>query len=412
MMDDTVSVLPLLPSPLPAELLDSLRAVSPRLHLEERRAKAAADVGSAWPEVEVLYTTSILPAPAEAPRLRWVHCRYFFDNPAVAYEDLPSSEWLQFFAELGSLGVMTLTLAGGEPFMRKDLPRLLEGIVRHNMRFSLLSNGALITDEMASLLASTGRCDYVQVSIDGSRAETHDACRGAGAFAGALRGIRTLQRHKVRVASRVTIHRHNVDDLENTARLLLEELGLSSFGTNAAGYLGSCCQHANEVLLTTAQRQQAMETLLRLEERYPGRLSATAGPECEGRMWRRMEQARLEGAPRFPNGGYLTACGCPSNKIAIRADGTIVPCNMLNHMALGRINQDSLQEVWLHSPALNALRQRRRIPLTDFAFCDGCPYIPYCTGNCPGLAYTLTREVDHPSPDACLRRFLQERLNQ
>ena len=34
--------------------------------------------------------------------------------------------------------------------------------------------------------------------------------------------------------------------------------------------------------------------------------------------------------------------------------------------------------------------------------------MPYCTGNCPALAYTLTGEVNHPSPDACLRRFLEE----
>ena len=46
--------------------------------------------------------------------------------------------------------------------------------------------------------------------------------------------------------------------------------------------------------------------------------------------------------------------------------------------------------------------------MTEFEFCAGCAYVPYCTGNCPGLAYTLTGQVDHPSPDACLRRFLEE----
>ena len=32
----------------------------------------------------------------------------------------------------------------------------------------------------------------------------------------------------------------------------------------------------------------------------------------------------------------------------------------------------------------------------------------YSTGNCPGLSYTLVGEVNHPSPDACLRKFLDE----
>jgi hypothetical protein len=34
--------------------------------------------------------------------------------------------------------------------------------------------------------------------------------------------------------------------------------------------------------------------------------------------------------------------------------------------------------------------------------------VNYCTGNCPGLSYTLVGEVNHPSPDACLRKFLAE----
>ncbi|RPJ55630.1 MAG: SynChlorMet cassette radical SAM/SPASM protein ScmE [Acidobacteria bacterium] len=339
--------------------------------------------------------------------LRCRYC-YFFHNPAVEYRDLPTDEWLKFFDELGSFGIMNVILAGGEPFIREDLTTLLEGIVRNRMRFSLLSNGTLIDDEIAAFIAGTRRCDYVQVSLDGSCAAVHDSCRGKDSFDGAIRGIRTLQRHRVNVAVRVTIHRNNVNDLENIARLLLEELNLPGFSTNSAGYLGTCRLNAAGVLLSRQERQVAMATLLRLAEKYPNRISASAGPLADGRMWRRMEEARAQNAPAFHNGGRLTACGCPRSKISVRADGAIVPCSMLAHTELGRINQDSLAEIWQHSPALNQLRSRHTIPLTKFEFCAGCSYIPYCTGNCPGLAYTLTGKVDHPSPDACLRRFLEE----
>jgi SynChlorMet cassette radical SAM/SPASM protein ScmE len=166
--------------------------------------------------------------------------------------------------------------------------------------------------------------------------------------------------------------------------------------------------NAEGVLLNIQERKVAMATLLRLAEKYPDRISANAGPLAEGRAWLRMEDARAHGAQAFPNGGRLTACGCTSKKIAVRADGAIVPCIMLAHMKLGHINEDPLLDVWQHSLALNQLRRRHTIPLTGFEFCAGCSYIPYCTGNCPGLAYTLTGTVDHPSPDACLRRFLEE----
>ena len=339
--------------------------------------------------------------------LRCRYC-YFFNNPAVEYRDLPAEEWLKFFDELGALGVMNVTLAGGEPFIREDLPELLEGLVRNRMRFSFLSNGGLINDDIAAFIARTGRCEYVQVSVDGSRAEVHDSCRGKGSFESALRGIRTLQRHKIGVAVRVTIHRNNVHELENIAHFLLDELGLPDFSTNSAGYMGTCCVNADNLLLDVEGRNEAMATLLRLEEKYPNSISANAGPLSEGRVWRRMEEAREQNAPAFHNGGRLTACGCPSHKISVRADGAIVPCNLLAHLELGRINHDSLAEVWQKSPVMNQLRTRHTIPLTGFEFCAGCAYIPYCTGNCPGLAYALTGKVDHPSPDACLRRFLAE----
>ncbi len=143
--------------------------------------------------------------------LRCRYC-YFFNNPAVEYRDLPTDEWLKFFDELGSLGVMNVTLAGGEPFIREDLTvLLLEGLVRNRMRFSLLSNGALIDDEMAAFIARTGRCEYVQVSVDGSCAEVHDYLSRARLF----RRRDTRHSHPVSAIGLTwrcvsPIHRHNI----------------------------------------------------------------------------------------------------------------------------------------------------------------------------------------------------------
>lgn len=339
--------------------------------------------------------------------LRCKYC-YYFDNQAVNYEDLQKEEWLRFFDELGRCAVMNVNLAGGEPFIREDLPELLEGIVRNRMRFAILSNGSLINDEIASFIASTKRCNYVQVSVDGSTPEVHDSCRGKSSFARAIQGIRTLQDNNVPVEARVTIHRNNVHDLENIARLLLEDLKLDEFSTNSAGVFGSCHKNSADVLLTTQDRMKAMKTLLRLSTKYKGKIIASAGPLEEARRWNTMEIARIQGMPPFYNGGHLTACGCPAKRIAVRSDGMMIICSMLPNICLGRINRDSLQETWQKSQKLNQFRSRRSLPLTSFEYCSGCLYIPYCTGNCPGSAYNLIGEVNHPSPDACLRSFLAD----
>jgi SynChlorMet cassette radical SAM/SPASM protein ScmE len=339
--------------------------------------------------------------------LRCRYC-YHFESAGDAGKDLPAAEWLRFFEELNRCAVTEVTLAGGEPFIREDLKEIIGGIVRNRMRFQILSNGTLVTDETAAFLLSTKRCNYVQISIDGSAPESHDAMRGKGSFEKALQGLMTLRRHGVRSAVRVTLHRKNVNDLAGIAKLLLEDLRLSSFGINAAGAMGLCRKNAEMVQLTTEERMLAMETLLRLTKKYNGRINAMAGPLADARAWLEMEQARLEGRPSMPNRGSLTGCGCYRELLAVRADGVVTPCTMLSHIELGRINHDDLGEVWRDHCKLRDLRERNRIPLSSFSFCDGCEYLPYCTGNCPGLSYSILNEVNHPSPDACLRIFLAE----
>jgi len=339
--------------------------------------------------------------------LRCAYCSHF-SSPGDVGQDLAKEEWLRFFEELNRCAVTNVCLSGGEPFFREDLRELIEGIVRNRMRFNILSNGTLITDEMAAFLASTGRCDGVQVSIDGSMPMTHDAFRGEGNFRKAMEGIRCLQSRHVLVQVRVTIHRKNVRDLEAVARLLLEEIGLPGFSTNSASYMGLCRRNAEQLMLAAEERSLAMEVLLKLAEKYNGRINANAGPLAEARDWLEMERARREGGESIPGKGFLTGCGGPMGRIAVRADGVLVPCSMIGHIELGRINRDNLKEVWQNHPELKRIRERSRLALSDFKFCQGCEYINYCTGNCPALAYTLFGEINHPSPDACLRRFLEE----
>jgi len=339
--------------------------------------------------------------------LRCRYC-YFFDNPDVTYKDLSTEEWLQFFDELGECGVMDVCLAGGEPFIREDLPQLLDGIVKNRMRFSVLTNGGLIDDTIAAFIADTGRCNIIQVSVDGSCAEMHDICRGKGSFAKAIRGIKILQKYKILLTVRATLHHDNIKDLENTAKLLLDELNIPQISTNAAGYFGTCQKNSNDLLLSIEDREIAMQALLKLEQKYNGRITAQAGPLAEAHHWHDMEKARQSRESQFNNGGHLGGCGCTWNSITVRADGTIVPCTMLAHMELGQVNQDSFVKVWQKNKDLNILRQRHHIPLSNFQYCNDCNYLDFCTGNCPGLGYALTGQVNFPCPDACLKRFLAQ----
>lgn len=339
--------------------------------------------------------------------LRCTYCSHF-ESDAHIREDLDTAEWLRFFQELGRCRVMRVTLGGGEPFCRQDLPDLLQGITENRMRFTLLSNGTLITDAAAAAVARTGRCDAVQISIDGSTAESHDLFRGRGTFVRAVEGIRSLQRHGVPVTVRVTIHQGNVHDLPGVMKFLLDDLKIPVVSTNAASYLGKCRQHEDTVGLSIEEQVVAMEHLVQLSRAYPGRIHATAGPLADARMWREMVEAKYHtgNEQAAPGRGYLSGCGCTATSLSVRSDGAIVPCVQLNHIVLGTIGTGCFEEIWLNHPQLQQLRMRRSIPLSIFAECRECPYISACTGGCPALAYTRTGELDRPSPDGCFKRFL------
>mgnify|MGYP001206385712 CR=1 FL=1 len=334
-------------------------------------------------------------------------CKYCSNSTGDIPEDLPVSEWIQFIEELGRNSVLNIGIGGGEPFIRDDLTELIESIVKNRMRYTIVSNGSLITESIASFIASTGRCDSIQISIDGSHSQPHDVFRGKGSFYGAISGLECLRKQGIAVGVRVTIHRKNVTDLDNIAQFLLDDLKLPRFSTNAASFFGECRMNSEEVQLTVADRVLAMNTLLRLSDRYSNRISASAGPLAEARRWHQMEMARQTDAVSFPGAGCLSACGGVYSLIAVRSDGIIIPCSQMTHIELGRINHSDFRETWQYHPYLERLRNRVATPLSDFQFCKGCEYIPYCRGNCPALAYTLTGEENHPSPDACLKRFLE-----
>ena len=57
----------------PDEWLDQLRAISPRLVITQSTATRVDEVPTAlWDQVEILYSGSVFPHPALAPRLRWL----------------------------------------------------------------------------------------------------------------------------------------------------------------------------------------------------------------------------------------------------------------------------------------------------------------------------------------------------
>ncbi len=340
-----------------------------------------------------------------------LRCKYcFYADSMTALDDLPTGRWLAFFQELGGLAVHRVRLSGGEVFTRPDLFELIDGLIANRMRYSLLTNGVLINDKMPARFEKGKRrlrLDSIQVSIDGSRAGIHDRSR-PGSFDRAMRGLRLLEKNGFPVAVRVTINRHNVEDLPAIAELLLEDVGLPGFSTNEAFPMGSGKCSGGSILLNRDQRRRAMDLLTTLNKRYGGRISAQAGPLSLARQFADIEARLSRGETSMPGRGRLASCGGVFNKLDVRHDGAIIPCTMLPSLTMGRIGEVDFQDAWLHHPAVNRVRRRRNISIRSLDACRDCRYAGFCNGGCPGVVMSRTGELNARDPMGCYRIHLGE----
>lgn len=328
--------------------------------------------------------------------LRCRYC-YHFDSPAAVASDLPASEWLSFFNEMERAGVLTVNISGGEPLLRPDISAILSSFAGGRLRFELITNGSLLTPDLADLVASLRRCSYVQISLDGPEA-VHDSARGAGSFRGAVRAIRLLAGRGVPVAVRATVGRHNLGHLMETAELLLDELALPFFTTNCVAIENLCAKDPAALELSLQDLISSADEHRAVLDRYPGRLQGGTSPFGLLRRWRNIFEACRADAPRGRHHGCLVGCGGVFTQLGVRADGIMIPCSQLPQIELGRINRDPLLEVWRSAPGIEKIRSRREIPLSRFDYCRDCEYSPWCSGGCPASGVV---DDSDPSKRAC-----------
>lgn len=92
-------------------------------------------------------------------------------------------------------GVKEYYFTGGEPFLNRDLPEMLERTLAVGPA-SVLTNGTVLKEEwLRQLQSADERSLYsleFRVSIDGSTPAMNDPVRGAGAFARAMYGVEQL----------------------------------------------------------------------------------------------------------------------------------------------------------------------------------------------------------------------------
>lgn len=135
-------------------------------------------------------------------------------QPAAPRRLLERSTIEALAADAGALGFRSFGVTGGEPFVRPDMPEILETLGRR-LPTVVLTNGTLFTSSAVARLASVAALPVaLQISIDSADAATNDAARGPGNFASASAGIRRLLAAGLQVRIGTTVDGSDPEGLE------------------------------------------------------------------------------------------------------------------------------------------------------------------------------------------------------
>ena len=314
--------------------------------------------------------------------LRCIYC-HFFDSPNETTAELTTGEWLRVFDEFGAMKVMSVTLSGGEVLLRDDLQVLIERIVSNGMRFSILSNGVALDESHAKMFTAMGHCNQVQISIDGI-GEVHDAARGAGSFARALRAIKILQAHNIPVNGRITTGKHNLGTIADTVRFLIDEVKLRRVGCNSAIDFSLSDELSQSILLSKREFLMALVEVRGLHHEYGERFDISNSTFSSlASMWPRMIRA-LRNRETPIDRSKDRRCFPAFTKIFVRADGAITPCNHLPAHVMGYVGKDRIAHLWRDSQIMTDLATPDPALGDICAECRECEYLPCCprTGYC------------------------------
>ncbi|MDP1510553.1 radical SAM protein [Paenibacillus sp. CMAA1739] len=154
--------------------------------------------------------------------LRCLHCYNNSGDNIVSTNELSDSEVMDFIEDVGKMELFNFCFCGGETLLRKDLickaSSRLKSLGVANI--SMVTNALLLNERTIMQLKENG-VNRIQVSLDGSKADSHDRLRNKkGVFDKAILAINLLKKLDVKCSVAFTPTCFNVDEIEEVHSIL------------------------------------------------------------------------------------------------------------------------------------------------------------------------------------------------
>lgn len=291
----------------------------------------------------------------------------------VRHEDRLSSTRLRaVLDEAATLGIRSVNVSGGEPFLRQDLPDLLEYMLALGIQ-PTVSTKAALPRSVVMRLSRAGLKD-IQVSLDSP--DPHVANYLVGSphyFTQVIETIRLLAGNGIRIHLNCVVMAHNVKQVPELAELA-DRLGV--FELTLSPYSESMGRH-DETLSAPPEDREWLSSLIpalcrkhpRLQVRWAGLASSkdpAAEPSRSGDSW-------VQSGPTCSIGLYGFVV-LPSGKVSV--------CERLAYspdFIVGDLRYQSIEEIW-GSPVWESLCDPDR-ELYRGTACWECREFNACTTN-------------------------------
>jgi len=299
----------------------------------------------------------------------------FCSNPKICDTEQESNETLSFkettalIRSLKTAGIKDLRLYGGEPFMNRDILKIMAFSLKQEMKLSVYTNGTFADEPIREFLKQN-LIRKMFISLDGSTAKIHDAVRQTtGAFEQTVKNIKTFIGLGVTIDILFTICSINKNDIFETYRLI-RELGARDIKSNLVSPVGMAKINWEKVRIDNKEVRAISQEVLRAHRFFFGK-----------------EPKRKE-------------CQAGNKEIFIASNGDIYPCAMFiyNEYKIGNIRQADFSDIIDVSPIIKEFAQM----LESKSYCGNCRSKIDCHGGCRARAYANHKNLLKPDLISCL----------
>jgi len=285
---------------------------------------------------------------------RCVHCYIPHENKS---SDINPDFFYRVLDECRDMGLLSLTLSGGEPMLHVQFPQFLRRAKEYDFSINILSNLTLLNDEIITEMKAT-RLSSVQVSLYSMKPEIHDSITGLpGSFTKTKSAIERLIANDIPLQISCPTMKQNkncyVDVLnwahEHKVRAITDYIMMARYD-HSIGNLDS--------RLSLDETAQVINDTISNDLDYQ--------EEMLGIDINAAEERDISND---------TVCGVCISTLCMVANGNIYPCAGWQDYVCGNLKEQSLREIWERSPKVKYLRSLRK---KDFPQCLICQDKAFC----------------------------------